>query len=402
MPEHHNTPEHIDTEVAVIGGGVQGAGIAQAAVAAGYKAAIFERQHWAAGTSRRSSKLIHGGLRYLETGQIPLVYHSLQERAHLLRNAPDLVRPVKFHIPIYRHTRRRAWQIRAGLMLYFLLSGGGKLARFRKLKRSEWSTLDGLDTQNLQAVFQYWDGQTDDRKLTEAVIESAQDMGANTYCPANFLRAEKNALGYLLHLEMNGRSVTCQCRCLINATGPWVNDIAKRIDSGSVAREVDLVKGSHILVNGRLTQGVYYLESPIDQRAVFAMPWGEQTLVGTTEILHEQGADSVEASPEEIHYLQETLRHYFPNADTEVLDAWAGLRVLPRSDESANERDRDTVLHCEPASRPSMVAVYGGKLTSYRHTADRVIKAIKPTLGARPKIADTRFVALAPSSETGA
>lgn len=399
MPEHPSTAEHIDTDIAIIGGGVQGAGIAQAAAAAGYRVAIFERTHWAAGTSQRSSKLIHGGLRYLETGQIPLVYHSLQERAHLLRNAPDLVRPVKFHIPIYRHTQRRAWQIRAGLMLYFILSGGGKLARFRKLKRREWAELDGLDTRDLQAVFQYWDGQTDDRKLTEAVIDSARRMGAATYCPANFERATANDQGYSLDLAFNGRPLRCQCRCLVNATGPWVNDIAKRIGGLEGSREVDLVKGSHILVRGRLTQGIYYLESPLDQRAVFAMPWGEHTLVGTTEVLHDRDADSVEASPEEIRYLQDTLRHYFPAASTDVLDAWAGLRVLPRSEAVANERDRDTVLHCEPASKPRMVAVYGGKLTSYRHTADRVLNAIRPTLGPRDKVADTRFVALTPGAE---
>ncbi|GAB3377218.1 FAD-dependent oxidoreductase [Spongiibacter taiwanensis] len=388
--------QHIETEVAVIGGGVQGAGIAQAAAAAGYKVTIFERHHWAAGTSQRSSKLIHGGLRYLETGQIPLVYHSLQERARLLKNAPDLVKPVKFFIPIYKDTSRRPWQIRAGLTLYYLLSGGGQLARFRSVPKSEWDQLDGISTNDLQAVFQYWDGQTNDKLLTEAVIRSAQEMGVTTLASAELMEARKTANGYRLTIRTLDGHIHCDCKCLVNAGGPWVNDIGHRIETDTAPRSIDLVRGSHILVNKTLSQGVYYMESPRDGRAVFAMPWGDKALIGTTEVIHEEGADNVTPSTEEISYLQATFGHFFKNDDATVLEAWAGLRVLPKSSELANKRDRDTFFLCDDPKKASLIAVYGGKLTSYRHTAERVMDYITESLGKRTVVADTRRLPLSP------
>lgn len=396
--------QHIETEVAVIGGGVQGAGIAQAAAAAGYKVTIFERHHWAAGTSQRSSKLIHGGLRYLETGQIPLVYHSLRERARLLKNAPELVKPVKFFIPIYKDTSRRPWQIRAGLSLYYILSGGGPLARFRSLPKAEWEQLDGLSTDGLQAVFQYWDGQTNDKLLTEAVIRSAQEMGVTTLASAELMEASKTDDGYLLNIRTLEGKINCRCKCLVNAGGPWINDIAKRIESDTTPKAIDLVRGSHILVNKKLDNGVFYMESPKDGRAVFAMPWGDKALIGTTEVVHQESADAVTPSNEELSYLQETFGHFFKNDDATIVDSWAGLRVLAKSDELANKRDRDTFFLCDDPKQASLIAVYGGKLTSYRHTAERVMDYIIKSLGKRENVADTRTLPLSPlpqSSEQG-
>ncbi|WP_372864540.1 glycerol-3-phosphate dehydrogenase/oxidase [Spongiibacter sp.] len=387
--------EDIHTEVAIIGGGVQGAGIAQAAAAAGYDSCIFERATWAAGTSQRSSKLIHGGLRYLETAQFSLVYHSLRERAQLLRNAPELVRPVPFYIPIYRDTSRRPWQIRAGLTLYYLLSGGGPLGHFRKLKREEWSKLDGLNTDGLQAVFQYWDGQTDDRLLTEAVVDSAAELGARTHTGWELLAAEKIDDGYRLRFSSPEGERLCYCKTLVNATGPWVNQTAERIENAAATEDIDLVRGSHIVVDKRLGRGVYYMEAPSDRRAVFAMPWGEHTLVGTTEILHRDGPDHIVASDEEVSYLRDTLAHFFPGPQPELLDAWAGLRVLPRSNDIANKRLRDTFLLCDNDASPQMLSVYGGKLTAYRHTAERVVAMLGRRLGARTPQADTRRTPLA-------
>ena len=383
-----------DTEIAIIGGGIHGAGIAQAAAAAGYRVSLFERDRWAAGTSQRSSKLIHGGLRYLETGQLPLVYHSLQERKLLLRNAPDLVKAVPFYIPIYRDSSRRPWQIFAGLSLYFLLSGGGKLGRFRRLRRQEWADLPGLKTQDLQAVFQYWDGQTDDRLLTESVVNAAHSLGAKTLAGWELISAQRSGEDYLLKLRnAAGEQRESRCQCLINAAGPWINDCAQRIE-GAPQLGIDLVRGSHIVLTPKLSQGILYLESPLDQRPLFVMPWGEHSLVGTTEQLHTTGADQVSASDEEIAYLLQAVEHHFPDTRTTLLDAWAGLRVLPKADGSANKRPRDTIMLCDDDNAPTVIAVYGGKLTAYRHTAERCIQLATRKLGTRKAIANTRTQAL--------
>ena len=154
-------------------------------------------------------------------GQLPLVYHSLQERKLLLRNAPDLVKAVPFYIPIYRDSSRRPWQIFAGLSLYFLLSGGSKLGRFRRLRRQEWADLPGLKTQDLQAVFQYWDGQTDDRLLTESVVNAAHSLGAKTLAGWELISAQRSGEDYLLKLRnAAGEQRESRCQCLINAAGP--------------------------------------------------------------------------------------------------------------------------------------------------------------------------------------
>ena len=164
-------------DVIVVGGGIHGAGVLQAAAAAGHSALLIEKSALASGTSSRSSKLIHGGLRYLESGQFSLVRESLQERAVNLRIAPDLVELKPFFIPIYADTRRRPWQLKLGLSMYALLGGFDTSTRFGSVPRREWAQLDGLDTRNLDAVFRYHDAQTDDAQLTRAVVDSARALG---------------------------------------------------------------------------------------------------------------------------------------------------------------------------------------------------------------------------------
>src|SRR6185436_2703518 len=170
-------------DLLIIGAGIHVVGVAQAAAAAGYSVLVLEKTALAAGTSSKSSKLIHGGLRYLETGQLRLVRESLREREILLRVAPELVHLVPFYIPVYRRTRRRPWQITVGLSLYAALGGFTSANRFARLARDEWAALDGLETRALQAVFRYHDAQTDDAALTRAVMRSAQSLGAELKMP---------------------------------------------------------------------------------------------------------------------------------------------------------------------------------------------------------------------------
>ena len=183
-------------DVVVVGAGIHGAGVAQCAAASGYRVLVLEQYGPAAGTSSRSSKLIHGGLRYLETGQLPLVRQSLAERETLLRIAPLLVHRLEFFVPVYRETRRRPWELRLGLSLYAVLGGLGPQHRFRSLGRALWGGLGGLRTEGLAAVYSYLDAQTDDAALTRAVLDSARSFGAEVSCPAAFQKATRTDAGY--------------------------------------------------------------------------------------------------------------------------------------------------------------------------------------------------------------
>jgi glycerol-3-phosphate dehydrogenase len=381
-------------DVVVIGGGIHGVGVAQAAAAAGHSALLLERQALAGGTSSRSSKLIHGGLRYLESAQFGLVRESLREREILLRNAPGLVRRVPFYIPVYSSTRRPPWMVRAGLLLYALLGGLSRNARYESVPRARWDSLDGLDTRGLRAVFRYEDAQTDDTRLTQAVMRSAQALGAELRCPANFLSAVHDTDGWLVHYLAGNGEASCRARTLVNAAGPWVNAVLDRIAPRPPMLTVELIQGAHILIEGETRHGIYYVEAPSDGRAVFVMPWQGQTLVGTTETVFNGDPGSVRALPQEIAYLQETLQHYFPHQRGRLLDSFAGLRVLPQGPGSLFHRSRETVLHPDDADHVRLVTIYGGKLTGYRATATRVMRLLQKSLPARQTVADTKKLSL--------
>ncbi len=383
-------------DVVIIGGGIHGVGVAQAAAAAGHSALLLERQELAHGTSSRSSKLIHGGLRYLESAQFGLVRESLREREILLRNAPGLVRRVPFYIPVYSSARRPPWMIRAGLSLYALLGGLSRDARFESVPRARWDNLDGLDTRGLRAVFRYEDAQTDDARLTRAVMRSAQALGAELRCPANFLSAIRGGNGYQVqYLDRDGEQ-TCGARTLVNAAGPWVNTVLERIAPRPPTLTVELVQGAHILIEGETRHGIYYVEAPSDGRAVFVMPWQGQTLVGTTETAYDGDPGAVRAQPQEISYLQQTLQRYFPHHRGRLLDSFAGLRVLPQGPGTVFHRSRETVLHPDNAEAVRLVTIYGGKLTGYRATAARVMRRLRKSLPARAAVADTAKLGLSP------
>ena len=378
-------------DVVVIGAGIHGAGIAQAAAAHGHAVLLLERHSPACGTSSRSSKLIHGGLRYLESGQFTLVRECLRERELLLQLAPELVRLVPFYIPVYRHTTRRPWQIRSGLSLYAVLGGLGEHVRFTQVPRTRWDELDGLATHDLQAVYRYFDAQTDDAALTRAVLHSAQTLGATIKFPAEFLNA--TLLPELCSVRYAHENTTHEIttRVLINAAGPWVTDVLKKVTPKPFVPAVDLVQGAHIVVEGITHRGIYYVEAPRDRRAVFVMPWQGHTLIGTTETHYDGDPAAVHALPQEIAYLLETYRHYFPQAgEITVRESFAGLRVLPRADRSAFHRPRETLLLADNDAQPRLVSVVGGKLTAYRATAEKLLKQIAPALPSRRPIANTR------------
>jgi glycerol-3-phosphate dehydrogenase len=385
-------------DLIVIGGGINGVGVAQAAAAAGHRVLLLEKQALAAGTSSKSSKLIHGGLRYLESYEFGLVRESLRERALLLKLAPELVQLQNFVVPLYSKTRRGPLLLRTGLSLYYLLSGMDPNAKFSSVPRSAWSELSGLRTDKLRAVFRYTDARTNDALLTEAVMRSAQKLGAVLECPAELISAELHATGCEVHYRTGAWERSATARVIVNAGGPWVNEIVRRVMPAPEEIPVELVQGTHIVAPGTLGSDFYYLESPRDGRAVFVMPRDGHLLAGTTETRYRDNPDHVYPLPAEESYLLGVLHHYFPGLGalgrSDLLGSWAGLRVLPGGEGHAFHRSRETILQPDNQNRPRLLSIYGGKLTSYRATALKVIEAIEPSLPARKVVADTAELSL--------
>lgn len=254
-----------DCDVLVIGAGIHGAGVAQAAAAQGYSVVVVDKAAEAGSeTSSASSKLIHGGLRYLENGEFRLVYECLRERRRLLHNAPHLVRLQPFYIPVYDTHRRHPLWIGLGLFLYWALSGFSRSNRFRRIAKGDWPQL-ACCQQNLRAVYRYYDGQTDDQALTKAVLGSAQALGAQCFFSTTLESVETS--GNRLQAQFaDGQQLNC--RALINAAGPWVNQVADLIP-GAGKQSLTWVQGTHILLRKPAPIGGFYLESPRDSRAVF-------------------------------------------------------------------------------------------------------------------------------------
>ena len=390
-------------DVVVVGGGINGVGAAQAAAASGHSVLLIEKQSLAAGTSSKSSKLVHGGLRYLESYEFGLVRESLQERALLLKLAPELVTLQEFCVPLYENTRRSPLLLRTGLSLYWLLSGFDRNARFGSLSSREWGDLDGLRTDKLKSVFVYTDARTDDALLTEAVMRSAASLGAELACPATFVGAELHVKGCEVRYRAGDQEHSVSARVLINAAGPWVNETDKLVSPAISTVPVELVQGTHIELPNEVTgftgKYFYYMESVRDGRAIFVMPRDGRLVIGTTETRYRENPDHVRPLPGEELYLLGVLAHYFPalrdlgRADLQA--SWAGLRVLPGGEGHAFHRSRETILHTDRAERPRVLTVYGGKLTSYRATAEKMIERLEFSLPERPARASTRELPLA-------
>ena len=385
------TKEH---DIVIIGGGIQGAGCAQAAAAAGYSVCLLEKNTWGSATSSHSSKLIHGGLRYLETYQFGLVRKSLHERKILMEIAAPLLKPLPFYIPVYQQSRHQPWMIFTGLSLYSLLGGFDRLSRFHRIPKNKWKDLDGLKTEELKRVYQYWDTQTDDHLLTLAVVRSAEKLGAEIHEYAEFIKADKDSEGYTVKYKQANTEKRVKCRVIINASGPWTAAVQKFIADAPPSPEVELVQGSHIELEGRLSEAIFYLESPVDRRAMFVMPWHNNTLVGTTETAFSGNPADVRATDEEIDYLLKTVRHYFPDFKCNVIDQYAGLRVLPVQKTAFSARRRDTLIQYDNVKYPKLVSLYGGKLTTYRTTSEGILNRIRGTLGDRDIIKDTKEIFL--------
>ncbi len=385
-------------DITVIGAGIHGAGVAQAAAAKGYNVLLLEKNQIAAGTSSRSSKLIHGGLRYLEHFELKLVFECLRERRILLSIAPELVKLTPVFIPVYKQSIRSRLTIRMGLILYSILGGFKKNTFYKKISKSKWHELDGLETKNLLAVYQFYDAQTDDSALTHAVINSAKKLGADIVVPAELLRVERNSSGYDIAYMEEEAVIDCSSTIIVNASGPWINQVLDIIAPDQKKIDIDFIQGAHIILNHELKKGIYYADSPADGRAIFFIPWKGKTLVGTTETLFTGDLDQVKALDKEVDYLLCNYNHYFsrdnPQVRADVISKFAGLRVLMSSSDVAFKRSRDTYLLTNEVKNPSLITICGGKLTAYRHTADRVMEMLKGKLPLKMNVQSTENIEL--------
>ncbi len=372
-------------DVLVIGGGINGAGIARDAAMRGMRTALVERADFASGTSSRSSKLIHGGLRYLEQGEIRLVLESVRERERLRTLAPHLVRPQEFVVPIYRGGPVGRWKLAAGLWAYDVLAGFWNVRRHRMLGRRELEAAEPtLRREGLQGAGAYWDYRTDDARLVLETALAAADAGAIVVSYAEvvgFLKDGGRIVGARVGDRFGAREVVVRARVVVNATGPWVDRVAA-LDEPAAPR-LRLTKGAHVIVpRSRIGhQAALVLRAVADGRVMFVIPWGEHSLVGTTDTDHPGGPDVgpvVEAS--DVAYLLDTVNHYFPAARLvadDVVSAFAGVRplVAPPPGEAVNpssvSREEEVSM-----SASGLVTIAGGKLTTYRLIAAAIVDRV--------------------------
>ena len=329
----------------------------------------------------------------MENFDLSLVAECLRERHYLLQNAPNLVKLRPVYIPVYTHSKRSPWMIRLGLSLYALLGELKKEARFSKIKDLNHPDLAELNKTDLQAVFRYYEAQTDDSALTVAVMRSAQDMNAELCLNSTVQKIELTQNGSEIFFQQKTKDYKFNAKVVINAAGPWATNILKNIHPTQEKVNVDLVQGTHIILPLDMGEKIYYIESPIDGRPVFVMPWYGDTMIGTTELLFERDPAETKPTNEEIEYLLATFYEYFPaikDRDLQVAETFAGLRVLPKSSEKANKRSRETIFICDREDKPRVISIFGGKLTAYRATAEIVVNKIKRSLPLRTPIADTK------------
>ncbi|MEN8723432.1 MAG: glycerol-3-phosphate dehydrogenase [Alphaproteobacteria bacterium] len=386
------TAKKPDFDIAVIGGGINGAAVARDAVGRGHSVWLAEAEDYAIGTSSRSSKLIHGGIRYLEQFEFRLVYESLHEREALMNMAPHLVFPMRFLVPIRKDQKRAGWIVRLGLFLYDVLSGRKVLGRTGKLSKGDASAIPHLDHEGLKSVLHYPDCWTDDARLTLETLLDARERGADIHNRRRVTSIEPAQEGYRL-TTAEGKSLTA--RFVVNAGGPWALSILDKAKSINTNRRLRLVRGSHVIVRmpAPADPNAYLLQNP-DGRVVFVIPWLDNRfrIIGTTDEPHEGSADNPTCSDKERDYILATHNRYFDNDLTaqDVLDTYAGVRPLvDDGSDNPSKVTREYELEVHQSGDGALLTIFGGKLTTHRKLGELVMKRLEQLgLPARPAWTD--------------
>ena len=380
------------SDLLVIGGGITGAGIARDAALRGLRVALVEARDFGSGTSSRSSRLIHGGLRYLEHGHVHLVLEAVRERSVLQRLAPHLVRPLPFVLPFFQGDRIPGWKARLGLTVYDLLAGWGNVRRHQTLgKRALLEMEPLLREPGLTGGAVYHDAQCDDARLTLAVVRAATEAGAlvANYTRVTALLSEGDRLaGARLRDDLSGTEGELRARVIINAAGPW-SDAIRRLEDPTAAPLLRLTKGSHVVVpQARVgNRHAIIFTSPLDRRVMFILPWEQWTYIGTTDTDSTGDPESVTADRNDLVYLLRSANAMYPGArltEEDVVASWAGLRPLFASNPARSPAQVPREHHIVRGSR-GMLTIAGGKLTTFRVMArDTVDRAVRELGERRP------------------
>lgn len=378
-------------DLLVIGGGVTGAGIALEAAARGLDVALVEKQDFAAGTSSRSTKLIHGGLRYLKQLELGLVREVGRERAIVYRLAPHLVRPEKMLLPIVEGGTLGRWSTALALTVYDLLAGVPRDHRKRMLGKA--ATLQEeplLPAEKVKAGACYYEYRTDDARLTMALIKTAVAHGAtcvNYLRAKSFIHEEDRATGVVCTDQLTGEEVEVKARVIVNAAGPWVDEL-RRLDHSLHGKRLFLSKGVHLVFPHQkfpVRHAVYFDVG--DGRMMFAIPRQGKTYVGTTDTPWPTSADEVRITRQDVDYILAGIRHMFPSirlSPKDVESSWAGVRPLIYEEgKEASEMSRRDEIFLSPSG---LISIAGGKLTGYRPMAARVMKLVDRRLRKQYKV----------------
>lgn len=368
-------------DVLVIGGGITGAGIALDASQRGMNVGLVEKADFASGTSSRSTKLIHGGLRYLKQGEVQLVREVGRERAILYRNAPHVVKPVPMVLPIYKGGSLGYWATSIGLYIYDLLAGVARKERRIMLSRQETLQKEPLlQEQGLKGAGLYYEYRTDDARLTLEIFKTAWKQGAKlvNYTEATeFIYRDGTVIGVKVNDRTSGQTYELYAKTIVNAGGPWVDGI-RRLDGSMKGKRLFLTKGVHLVVDYKrlpVKQSAYF-DTP-DGRMVFVIPRGKSTYIGTTDTAYDGRIDEPRTTKEDRDYLLNAVNVKFPKVQLkaqDVLSHWAGLRPLIYEEgKGPSELSRKDEIFI---SDSGLITIAGGKLTGFRKMAEKVVNLV--------------------------
>ena len=392
-------------DVVVVGGGITGAGVALDAASRGLRTALVERDDFASGTSSKSSKLVHGGLRYLQQKEFVLVYENLAERQRLLENAPHLVHPLPFLIPLFGKegiVNKTVVRVYSNALWVYDLTGGLRIGKLHKrVSREEaLAHVPTLDTRRLVAGFLYYDAQTDDARLTLTIARTAAvDYGVVALNHAGVTAVLKDAEGRASGARLDN-GIEVRARAVVNAAGVWSDDV-RALDEGRHPQTIRPAKGIHLTVPWSKVRCDIAAVIPVrkDGRSIFVVPWGDRVYIGTTDTDYDGPLDNPACTPDDVAYLLDAVNASLlePLKEDDVLGTWAGLRPLVRGAKSEKTADLSR-RHEVGRSASGVVTVTGGKLTTYRKMAadsvDEVIGELGDGRRSRLKRSRTKHLAL--------